>query len=376
MQMQTRAAVALLMPALALASAGAEPIQTVHTSTSASTLIVESLASGLEHPWGMAFLPDGGLLVTERAGRLRLLSAQGALSEPLAGTPAVLAEGQGGLLDVALDPEFESNRLVWLSYAEPGTDGASTALGHGRLQEGRLEGFQAIFRQQPKVSGSAHFGGRIVFRSDGTLFLTTGERFRFDPAQDLSSHLGKIIRIGRDGSAPDDNPFVGQADARPEIWSYGHRNVESAALHPQTGALWIAEMGPEGGDELNQPEAGKNYGWPEVSWGRHYDGGDIPDPPTHPEFVDAVKQWTPVIAPSGMAFYTADLFPGWRHSLLIGGLKNAELVRITLSNGRVADEERIPLQARIRDVEQAPDGSVWVLTDQVDGHIWRLAPEP
>ncbi len=373
MQMKSIVGVLLMGPAaLSLPSLAVAALQSVESA--GQMLAVESLASGLEHPWGMAFLPDGRLLVTERAGRLRILPPQGPLSAPLQGVPEVFAEGQGGLLDVALDPEFDANKLVWLSYAEPGDGGASTALGRGRLGAGGLDDFQVIFRQQPKVTGSAHFGGRIVFRDDGTLFLTTGERFRFDPAQDLSSHLGKIIRITQDGQAPEDNPFVDQDDARGEIWSYGHRNVESAALHPQTGDLWIAEMGPEGGDELNRPEPGRNYGWPEVSWGRHYDGEDIPDPPTRPELADAIKQWTPVIAPSGMEFYTGDLIAGWRGSLLIGGLKNGELVRLSLNGSTVAEEERIPLQARIRDVEQAPDGSVYVLTDQDQGDVWRLAP--
>jgi len=374
MQMKSIVGALLMGPAaLGLPSLAVAAVKSVESA--GQKLAVESLASGLEHPWGMAFLPDGRLLVTERAGRLRILPPQGPLSAPLQGVPEVFAEGQGGLLDVALDPEFDANKLVWLSYAEPGDGGASTALGRGQLGAGGLDDFQVIFRQQPKVTGSAHFGGRIVFRDDGTLFLTTGERFRFDPAQDLSSHLGKIIRITQDGQAPEDNPFVDQDDARGEIWSYGHRNVESAALHPQTGDLWIAEMGPEGGDELNRPEPGRNYGWPEVSWGRHYDGEDIPDPPTRPELADAIKQWTPVIAPSGMEFYTGDLIAGWRGSLLIGGLKNGELVRLSLDGSTVAEEERIPLQARIRDVEQAPDGSVYVLTDQDEGDVWRLAPQ-
>lgn len=369
---QLTAVVLLWSGGLGIPNHAAVAAQTVESA--GQLLTVESLASGLEHPWGMAFLPDGRLLVTERAGRLRILSSEGSLSKPLQGTPAVFAEGQGGLLDVALDPGFRSNDLVWLSYAEAGRGGASTALGRGRLRENRLQDFEVVFRQRPKVTGSAHFGGRIVFRDDGTLFLTTGERFRFDPAQDLSSHLGKVIRIDRDGDAPQDNPFVDQGDALPEIWSYGHRNIESAALHPESGDLWIAEMGPKGGDELNRPEPGRNYGWPEVSWGRHYDGEDIPDPPTRPEFADAIRQWTPVIAPSGMEFYSGDLITGWRNSLLIGGLKNGELVRLTLDGLSVADEERIALGARIRDVEQAPDGSVFVLTDQDDGDIWRLAP--
>lgn len=338
-------------------------------------IAVQELARGLDHPWGMAFLPDGRLLVTERAGTLRMIGVDGRVWKPLAGTPEVFVKGSGGLLDVALDPAFSSNRLVYLSFAEPSDGGASTALGRGRLQGTRIEGFEVIFRQQPKVSGALQFGGRIVFSPQGKLFLTLGEHHRLEPAQDLSNHLGKIIRINRDGSVPPDNPFVGRADAKPEIWSYGHRNVESAAINPRTGALWIAEMGPRGGDELNRPEPGRNYGWPVVSWGEHYDGTAIPDPPTHPRFADAIKYWTPVISPSGMVFYTGAAFHAWRGSLLIGGLSAAAIVRVKIDGERVTGEERIPLGARIRDVEQAPDGSVYVLTDQDDGKLWRLSPE-
>ena len=357
------------LSALASGPATAQ-LQTVQTE--AGAIAVESLAGGLDHPWGMAFLPDGRLLVTERAGELRILGPDGKLSPPLAGTPAVFDEGQGGLLDVALDPDFPSNRLVYLSFAEPGDGGASTAVGRGRLEGEQIDGFEVIFRQQPKVSGPNHFGGRIAFSPEGKLFLTLGERFKFEPAQDLSNHLGTIVRINPDGTVPEDNPFVGQPDAKGEIWSYGHRNIESAAIHPETGELWIAEMGPLGGDELNRPEQGRNYGWPVVSWGQHYDGTEIPDPPTHPRFADAVKQWTPVISPSGMVFYTGDMFPAWRGSALIGGLSSSELVRVALDGEQVSGEERIPLGARIRDVEQGPDGAVYVLTDQDDGNVWRL----
>ncbi len=348
--------------------------QVQSVQTEAGAIAVENLAGGLDHPWGMAFLPDGRLLVTERAGNLRILGTDGALSEPLEWTPAVFAEGQGGLLDVALDPEFPSNRLVYLSFAEPGEGGASTAVGRGRPEDGRIEGFEVIFRQEPEVSGPNHFGGRIVFSPQGNLFLTLGERFKFEPAQDLSNHLGTIVRLNPDGTVPQDNPFVGQADAEDAIWSYGHRNIESAAIHPETGALWIAEMGPCGGDELNLPEPGRNYGWPVVSWGQNYDGTNIPDPPTQPRFADAIKHWTPVISPSGMIFYTGDLFPEWRGSVLIGRLSSGGLVRVAVDGQEATGEERIPLGARIRDVEQGSDGAAYVLTDQDDGNVWRLRP--
>lgn len=343
--------------------------------TEAGRIKVETVVNGLDHPWGLAFLPDGRILVTERPGRLRLISKAGVLSEPLAGVPKVFAQGQGGLLDVALDPDFKSNRLVYLSYSEPGGDGASTAVARGRLGDTGIENVEVIFRQLPKVDGPNHFGSRLVFAPDGKLFVTLGERFKFTPAQDLSNHLGKIVHINPDGSVPQDNPFVGRKDARPEIWSYGHRNVQGAAIHPKTGKLWENEFGPMGGDELNIPEPGRNYGWPVVSWGKHYDGTAIPEPPTHPEFADAIYHWTPVISPSGMTFYTGEAIPGWRDNLLIGGLSSQAIIRLTLDGERVAAEERIPMGERIRDVVQAPDGSVYALTDEDDGKILRLALE-
>ncbi len=341
--------------------------------TAKGRIKVETVAGGLSHPWGMAFLPDGRMLVTERPGRLRIL-ADGKVSEPLSGVPEVFAQGQGGLLDVALDPDFKSNRLVYLSYAEPGKGGASTAVARGKLGDKGLEDVEVIFRQEPKVGGGNHFGSRLAFAPDGTLFITLGERFTFTPAQDLSNDLGKIIRINPDGSVPKDNPFVGRKDARPEIWSYGHRNAQGAAINPKTGKLWESEFGPLGGDELNIPEAGKDYGWPIVSWGDNYDGSKIPDPPTHPEFEDAIRHWTPVISPSGIAFYTGDAIPGWKDNLLVGGLSSQALVRLTLDGDKVVDEERIDMGRRIRDVAQAPDGSVYLATDD-GGKILRLTLE-
>lgn len=335
---------------------------------------VETVVDGLVHPWGLTFLPDGRMLVTERPGRLRLVSPDGTLSPPLSGVPEVFAQGQGGLLDVALDPDFSENRLVYLSYAEPGPGGASTAVARGRLTEGGLEGTEVIFRQTPKVSGANHFGSRLAFAPDGTLFVTLGERFKFEPAQELSNTLGTVVRINPDGSIPQDNPFVGRPGAEPEIWSYGHRNIEAAAVHPGTGRLWIGEMGPRGGDELNLPEPGRNYGWPLVSWGEHYDGEDIPDPPARPDLADAIYRWTPVISPSGMIFYTGEAFPAWRGNVLIGSLTQRELVRLTVEGRQVTGEERLGMGARIREVEQGPDGAIYLLTDQDDGKILRLTP--
>ena len=371
---------ALLTPLLLLVTPAAAQIaagrQVDSILTPDGPVAVENLASGLNHPWGMAFLPDGRLLITERnSGQLRILGLDGTLSGAVAGTPTVFAQGQGGLLDVALDPDFGTNGYVYLSYAAPGPEGsAASAVGRGRWQDDRIEDFEQLFLQEPWITGPNHFGGRIAFGSDGHLFLTLGERFQFEPAQNLANHLGTVIRIGRDGSIPDDNPFVGQADAEPEIWSYGHRNIQAATVHPETGDLWIAEMGPLGGDELNRPEAGRNYGWPVVSWGIHYSGEPIPDPPTRPEFADAVTYWSPVISPSGMIVYTGDAFSAWQGDVFIGSLSGHALVRLTLDEAGVANEARLPLGARIRDVEQGPDGMLYVLTDQDDGNVWRLRP--
>ncbi len=342
--------------------------------SSAGTLRVETVADGLDHPWGLAFLPDGRLLVTERPGRLRVVSLQGEVGEAVAGVPEVFAEGQGGLLDVALDPDFAANRRIYFSYAEPGEGGASTAVARGRLDDNRLSDVEVIFRQQPKLGGGAHFGSRLAFAPDGNLFITTGERFKFDPAQDLSNTIGKIVRIRPDGTIPNDNPFVGREGVPPAIWSYGHRNVQAAAIHPQSGALWAIEHGPRGGDELNIIEPGRNYGWPLVSWGRHYNGRDIPDPDTRPDLTQSIFQWTPVIAPSGMMFYTGTLFPEWQGDILVGGLVAEAIVRLSQDGKRAEEQERLPLEARIRDVAQGPDGAVYALTDEDDGAILRIRP--
>lgn len=372
-----RFGIAMLAFGLGLSPALALP-QTVETET--GPIAVETIADGLNHPWSMAFLPDGRMLVTERAGNLRLVSPEGAVSEPISGVPEVVAKGQGGLLDVALDPDFITNKLIYLSFAEAGEGGAGTAVARGRLEGDTLKDLKVIFQQTPKVGGGNHFGGRLAFAPDGTLFVTLGDRFKFEPAQDLSSHLGKVVRINPDGSVPQDNPFIGQKGAQPEIWSYGHRNVESASIDPATGKLWTLEFGPKGGDELNRPAPGENYGWPLVSWGKHYDGTDIPDPPTRPEFADAVRHWTPVISPSGATFYTAEPVPGWTSEaisawagdLLVGGLSSRSIIRLSLDGETVTGEERIPLGVRVRDVIQGPDGAVYALTDENNGKILRL----
>ena len=334
------------------------------------------LASDLEHPWGVAFLPDGRMLVTERPGRLRVIDATGKVSPPIRGVPKVVVSDQAGLLDVATSPSFKTDRFVYLSYSEPGDGGASTAVARAKLaaNDAALEDLTVIFRQTPKVDGPNHWGSRLVFDRDGKLFITLGERFKFDPAQDVRTTFGAIVRIEADGSVPKDNPFAGRKEARPEIWSYGHRNVQGAALHPTTGVLWAHEFGPRGGDELNIIKPGKNYGWPLVSWGRHYDLRDIPDPPTRPDLEQPVKYWDPVISPSGMTFYTGSLLPSWRGNILIGGLSAEAVIRLSLDGDRVVGEERSPIGERVRAVAQAPDGSVVILTDEDDGEVMRLAP--
>ncbi len=332
---------------------------------------------GLEHPWGLAFLPDGRLLVTERAGRLRLVAPSGRLSDPLAGVPGVATGGQGGLLDVALSPSFAQDRLVYLSFSEPGAGGAGTAVARGRLGERGLEGTEVVWRQVPKVTSEFHWGSRLVFRPDGTLFVTLGDRLsRRDAAQDLAVTIGKIVRINPDGSAPRDNPFVGRDGARPEIWSYGHRNVQGATLDAR-GELWTAEHGARGGDELNNPRAGRNYGWPIITYGVDYSGTRIGVGTSRPGMEQPVYYWDPVIAPSGALFYTADRFPAWRGDLFLASLQRRGLVRLRLLNGRVAAEERYTLtpNARIRDVRQGPDGLIYLLTDEPNGRIVRLEPE-
>lgn len=361
------------IPAMAHAQ---EQVESVYTGDVAVS--VKEVATGLSTPWGMAFLPDGRLLVTELPGDLVLVSPDGTVSEPLEGTPEVFAQGQGGLMDVALDPDFAENQLVYLSFAEPGEgDTAGTALGRGRLADGRIENWEVLFRQEPKVEGPNHFGNRIVFDGEGHVFLALGERFKFGPAQETSNTLGSIVRLNHDGSIPEDNPFVGQQDADDAIWSYGHRNIEAATLNPETGTLWVAEMGPLGGDELNAIERGANYGWPVVSWGINYDGVDIPDPTEFPDFADATHVWSPVRSPSGMIVYTGDLFPEWQGDLFFGSLSAGGVERVNFENGEVAETEFIPLNTRIRDVEQGPDGAIYLLTNvmgEEQGAVWRMEP--
>lgn len=342
---------------------------------------VVTVAQGLEHPWGLAFLPDGRMLVTERPGRLRIVTREGAASQAVAGVPAVYATGQGGLLDVALDPGFADNRLVYLSYAEAEGKVAGTAVARGRLVEGeagpaRLDDVQVIFRQQPKVRGPNHWGSRLVFAPDGTLFVTLGERFQRDRAQRPDEHLGKLIRINPDGSIPKDNPFAGSSSTRPEIWSLGHRNMQGAAINPASGRLWTHEHGARGGDEINIPEAGKNYGWPIITYGRDYTMLPIGEGTAKPGLEQPIYYWDPSIAPSGMTFYTGDAFPAWRGDLFVGALAEQVLVRLEIDGSKITHEERLlrDLGERIRDVRQGPDGRLWLLTDSPEGRVLRLEP--
>jgi len=342
---------------------------------------VETFAAGLDHPWGMAFLPDGGMLVTERSGSLRFISDRGEVSEPIIGVPVVVARGQGGLLDVTLHPEFADNRLVYWSYSEAGDGGTNgTAIARGRLnaEMTALDEVEVIFRQQPKVRSNNHFGSRLVFDREGYLFATLGERSSPQlrvMAQDLGTHLGKVIRIRDDGSAPPDNPFVGQAGAMPEIWSYGHRNPQGMALNPATGAIWTHEHGPRGGDEVAIPKAGDNHGWPVFSYGTEYSGDEITNLDEHPpEFARPVWSWTPSIAPSGMAFYDGDAIAEWAGDLFVGALAGSSLMRLELDGDRVTGEEELlaAMGRRMRDVEVGPDGALYVLTDESDGEILRI----
>jgi aldose sugar dehydrogenase len=363
------------MPSLASAQAPRSPTPAPLNGA----LRADTIAKGLEHPWGLAILPDGRMLVTERPGRLRIVDRSGHISESLGGVPEVFARGQGGLLDVALSPGFAKDRLVYLSYAEPGEGGASTAVARGQLTERGLENVQVFWRQQPKVNSSYHWGSRLVFRPDGTLFVTLGDRSSYrEVAQNLSTTIGKIVRINPDGSVPRDNPFIGRWGTRPEIWSYGHRNVQGAAFDDETGRLWTAEHGARGGDELNHPEAGKNYGWPIISYGVDYSGAKIGEGTSKPGMEQPVYYWDPVIAPSGMAIYRGDIFPDWKGNILIGSLNPGLLVRLIMKDGKVAREERYlaDLRERIRDVRQAPDGSLYLLTDSRNGRVLRVTPAP
>lgn len=341
--------------------------------TEQAKIDIEILAEGLDHPWGLTFLTPEKMLVTERSGQLRLIE-KGNISPPIKGLPEIWVGGQGGLLDVAVHEGW-----VYISYAEPGLPLMnSTAVARGKLHNGELKDLEVIFSQKPKYISRAHFGSRLAFSPDGYLFITLGERYMpRDDAQTLDNHHGKMIRLWPDGRVPKDNPYLKQKGALPEIWSIGHRNIQGAAIHPKTGQLWIHEHGPKGGDEINIPEAGKNYGWPVITYGKEYTGGDIGEGTHKAGMEQPIYYWVPSIAPSGMAFYSGEAFPNWQGDLFIGGLKFKQLVRLELNGKQIVAEERFlddRIGERIRDVVQGPDEYLYLLTDSDNGKLIRLKP--
>lgn len=338
---------------------------------------VVTLVRGLHHPWGLAFLPGGDILVSERRGRLLRVDGKSLSARSVSGVPPVAAVGQGGLLDVALHPNFDANQLVYFSFAGADQSGVGTEVARGRLEGDALADVEVIFRALPKSGGGRHFGSRLLFAKDGRLLITLGDRGERPRAQDLGDHAGSVIRIDDDGSVPPDNPFVSTAGARPEIYTYGNRNVQGIALDPATGTVWAHEHGPQGGDEVNVLVAGRNYGWPVITYGRNYGFGTRIGEGTHKEGMQQpLYQWTPSIAPSGMAFYTGERFPAWRGNLFVGALKYRLVARLEVSNGRIVHEERLleNVLGRIRDVRTGPDGYIYLLTDESDGVIARLEP--
>jgi glucose/arabinose dehydrogenase len=370
---------AVIVISIALPSAARPSIAEAQTfKSSAGNIKVETVAGGLVHPWALAFLPDGRMLVTERPGRMRIVTPDGKLSAPLGGLPKVFAVGQGGLHDVVLDRGFADNKTIYFCFAEPSEGGGRTALARAKLGDGKLDDVKVIYHQKGPVSGGNHFGCRIAQSADNNLFLTQGEHFTDrDEAQKLTSDLGKIVRIAPDGSVPKDNPFVGRNDALPEIWSYGHRNAQGAAIHPQTGKLWEHEHGAKGGDEINIPQPGKNYGWPVISFGVNYDGTPVGSGKSSmPGMEQPIKYWVPSIAPSGMAFYTGDLFPSWKGSLFVGALAGQMLVRLSLEGEKVTGEERLlqGLGERVRDVRMGADGALYLVTDNSAGRVLKVEP--
>jgi glucose/arabinose dehydrogenase len=367
-----------LVTLIAAAACAAESGQQV-VATEKARVRLEPFAGGLDRPWGLAFLPDGRALVTEKAGRLRIVAKDGKLGEPLTGVPQVDSTGQGGLLDVVLDPGFAQNQTIFLSFAQPrGAGQNATAVARARLTANGLEEVKVIFQQQPAMSGGHHFGCRLVFGRDGTLFVTLGDRnIGRDKVQPLDTDVGKVVRIDRDGQAPADNPLRSKPGARPELWSLGHRNIQGAALHPDTGELWTNEHGPKGGDELNRTLGGRNYGWPLVTYGVEYSGGKVSDQQEAPGLEPPVHYWVPSIGTSGLAFYTGTALPAWTGNAFVGGLATKELARLEMRDGKVVHEERLfkkELGKRIRTVVNGPDGALYLLTDESDGQILRIVP--
>ena len=369
---------AILLTATLVIATGTRGEETEFPS-SAGGLEVRTFARGLVNPWSLAFLPDGRMLVTERPGRIRVVSAEGQLSPPLKGVPDVWASGQGGMLDVAIDKSYAQNKTIYFCFAERTSGGGRTAIARAKLDDaaGRLDETKIIFRQEGPLSSGYHYGCRIAQADDGNLFVTLGDHGSHrEQAQELGNHLGKVIRIAPDGSAAAGNPFIGRAGAKPEIWSYGHRNGQGLAINPASGDVWEIEHGPRGGDELNIIRTAKNYGWPVIGFGLEYSGGKIHDSTAKDGMEQPVKYWVPSISPSGMVFYTGKLFPKWSGSLFVGALSGSMLVRLSLNGNGVAGEERLlqNLHERIRDVRQGPDGALWLLTDSSNGRILRVSP--
>ncbi|MBR1224088.1 MULTISPECIES: PQQ-dependent sugar dehydrogenase [unclassified Bradyrhizobium] len=369
---------AILLTATLVIATGTRGEETEFPS-SAGGLEVRTFARGLVNPWSLAFLPDGRMLVTERPGRIRVVSAEGQLSPPLKGVPDVWASGQGGMLDVAIDKSYAQNKTIYFCFAERTGGGGRTAIARAKLNDGggRLDETKIIFRQEGPLSSGNHYGCRIAQADDGNLFVTLGDHGSHrEQAQDLGNHLGKVIRIAPDGSAAAGNPFIGRAGAKPEIWSYGHRNGQGLAINPASGDVWEVEHGPRGGDELNIIRTAKNYGWPVIGFGLEYSGGKIHESTAKDGMEQPVKYWVPSISPSGMLFYTGKLFPKWSGSLFVGALSGSMLVRLSLNGNGVAGEERLlqNLHERIRDVRQGPDGALWLLTDSSNGRILRVTP--
>lgn len=367
---------AALCFSLAFPLAQAKPVD---IKTEAGSIRVKTFAEGLQNVWSLAFLPDGKLLVTEKPGRMRIVTADGKIGEPLQGLPKIYNQGQAGLLDVVLAPDFATSKKIYFSYSEPGEKGTnSTAVSHAVLNGNKLEKVTRIFSQKPKIESSAHFGSRLVWAEDGTLFVTLGDRYsEKDKAQTLDNHQGKVIRINADGSAPENNPFVKTAGALPEIWSYGHRNVQGAAINPLTKKLWTGEHGPQGGDELNITEPAKNYGWPIITYGENYGGGKIGEGTSKNGMEQPVYKWVPSIATTGFIFYTGDKFPQWKNNILLTSLREQALVRLVLDGDKVVKEERLlkkELGQRLRSVVQGPDGLLYLATDEGKGKILQVSP--
>lgn len=362
---------------LAFPMVNAKPVD---IKTESGNIRVTTIAEGLENVWSLAFLPDGNMLVTEKPGRMRIVTRDGKVGEPLQGLPEIFNQGQAGLLDVILAPDFSQSKKIYFSYSEPGEKGTnSTAVSHALLNGNKLEKVTRIFSQQPKIASSAHFGSRLVWAEDGTLFVTLGDRYsEKDKAQTLDNHQGKVVRINADGSVPQDNPFIKTKGALPEIWSFGHRNVQGAAIHPVTKKLWTGEHGPQGGDELNIDEAGKNYGWPVITYGENYGGGKIGEGTQKAGMEQPTYKWVPSIATAGFIFYTGDKFPKWKNNILMTSLREQTLVRLVLDGDKVTREERLlkkEVGQRLRSVIQGPDGLIYLATDESKGKILQLSPQ-